>query len=89
MLTKRASNSTFIFFETNITDFKNSIIFSNDYLIFERQSEEGESSCFFKKGEKSPLLLICNLFVEDSKELSLKEIKEERILKTNIYNFRI
>ena len=33
--------------------------------------------------------MIFDLFEDDSKEYSLKEIKEETILKTNIYNFRI
>ncbi len=33
--------------------------------------------------------MIFDLFENDSKEYSLKEIKEEIILKTNIYNFRI
>ena len=82
-------SDTLIAYETNVTDISN---VRNDLesfsLKFESKENEENSSCFFRKYENTPLLLVC---WTRNGVLWLKEIKEEIVLDNiNIkYNFRI
>jgi hypothetical protein len=87
LLTKNIGISTYIAYETNVTNIQpvfNLVPINN---IFEQT--DFIDSCYFKKTEKSPLLILCQAKKEGV--ISMKEIKDEiKLNDTNHkYNFII
>ena len=76
-------------YETNVTDIPNIDIWFDLYLY---ENIVDDIQCRFIKGEKKPMLLVCiSPFskYESYKEFSIREFKNEEIIKTAKYNFRI
>ena len=81
-------NGAFVY-ETNVTDIPNIDIF---FLLSIYENIEDEITCHFIKGEKKPMLLVCiSPFskYEYFENISIRELKNEEIVKTAGYNFRI
>lgn len=90
LLDNRADNSSFIAYETNITNISD--VFSDKFeLDFEDdyQNKTFNFTCRIKKSINTNLLIYC--LMSKGGAFHLKEIKEEKILDNiNIkYNFRI
>ena len=87
LLDSSIDNYNLITYETNVTDIDN----VNSKLFNIYLSNETSISCFFKKTEVMPLLMICELPYDHENTFSLGEIKKQIDLKDiNIkYNFFI
>ena len=78
----------YVTYETNVTDISN-IISKGFKFHFNNMQEDYDATCYLKKREEKPLLMICYIWFEGN--FSLGEIKEEIILdEIHIkYNFTI
>ena len=87
LLTKNIGLYTYITYETNVTNIQPVFHYVQINNIFEET--DFIDSCYFKKTEKSPLLILCQAKKEGV--ISMKEIKDEiKLNETNHkYNFII
>ena len=83
LLTKYLDIGYFIVYETNITNIPEvNVLLPDNINLFENMKSD---MCFFRKGENSPLLLLCFALKEGI--YSLKEIKNEIIISDINYKY--
>ena len=91
LLTDYVEKSNYIAYETNLINFPSLMALLFNLTFIGKEEKEKDLSCMLRKGQNTPLLILCESSYNHKDEISLKEIKNNYII-NNInakYNFII